>query len=298
MHKKHHSTLSFIVKTTTTLLPFVMQALDGISRNRAKAILTGGGVSVNNSISKQFDTELLPGMRVDIQRSKPKTILQSKFVRIVYEDRHIIVIDKQPGILSMANSVRSFCVKTILDAYFNKTNQKCKAHIIHRLDRETSGLLVYAKSIEAEQILEHNWRDMVTDRRYIALVSGKMSVLKGEVKSWLKDNKAYITYSSPTNNGGKYAVTHFETIKRTDDYSLVRLKLETGRKNQIRVHLQDLGHPVCGDLKYGDGNNPINRLALHAFRLHFIHPITREHLKFETPIPKSFNSVFSKSNKE
>ena len=164
--------------------------------------------------------------------------------------------------------------------------------MVHRLDRDTSGLLVYAKTIEAEQILEHNWRQIVTDRRYYALASGEMTQKKGVVESWLKDNKAYITYSSPTDNGGKYALTHFRTLRSGNGYSLVELKLETGRKNQIRVHLQDLGHPVCGDIKYGNGDDPIGRLCLHAYRLDFYHPITNEHLHFETPTPKAFLSVF------
>ena len=192
----------------------------------------------------------------------------------------------------MASTQGQFCVKTILDEYFHKTGQKCTAHVVHRLDRETSGLLIYAKTIEAEQILEHNWRKIVTDRRYYALVSGEMTEKQGVVESWLKDNKAYITYSSMVNNGGKFARTHFHLQRKGNGYSLVELKLDTGRKNQIRVHLQDLGFPVCGDTKYGNGDDPAGRLCLHAFRLDFYHPITREHLHFETPIPKAFLKVF------
>ena len=114
----------------------------------------------------------------------------------------------------------------------------------------------------------------------------------GTISSWLKDNKAFITHSSPTDNGGKFAVTHFHTLETRDRYSLVELKLETGRKNQIRVHMQDIGHPVIGDPKYGDGNNPIGRLGLHAFRLNFFHPITNERMEFETPYPSSFRKLF------
>ena len=205
---------------------------------------------------------------------------------------------KNIGILSMAATQGQFCVKTILDDYFRKTRQKCTAHVVHRLDRDTSGLLVYAKTIEAEQILEHNWSRIVTDRRYVALVSGEMRQKEGVVESWLKDNKAYITYSSPTDNGGKFARTHYRTLRRSPNYSLVELKLDTGRKNQIRVHLQDLGCPVCGDIKYGNGDDPIGRLCLHAFRLDFYHPITREPLHFETPVPKAFSKVFAESKKK
>lgn len=114
----------------------------------------------------------------------------------------------------------------------------------------------------------------------------------GTIANWLKDNKSYITYSSPVDNGGKYAVTHFHTLARTTDYSLVEYRLETGRKNQIRVHSADMGHPVCGDIKYGNGDNPLHRLCLHAYMLCFYHPITGERMEFETPIPSSFKSLF------
>lgn len=280
------------VQEDSELLAYLQSALQGISRSRAKAILAGGGVRVDRTIRTQYDFPLRRGQLVEIARRKPRATLQSRFLRVVYEDPQIIVVEKAVGILSMATSHHSFCVKKLLDDYFHRTRQRCRAHVVHRLDRDTSGLLVYAKTLEAEQILEHNWRDIVTDRRYVALVSGRMERERGTVHSWLKENAAYFTYSSPTEGDGKEAITHFETLRAADDYSLVRLKLDTGRKNQIRVHMQDLGHPVCGDIKYGDGSDPIGRLALHAFRLCFYHPITGEHLRFETDIPKNFRSVF------
>lgn len=279
---------TYHVKQPMQLLQFIEHALNGVSRSRAKVILSGGGVRVDRKNTRQFDLELHPGQVVEISKRKPKGELQSKFVKIVYEDPQIIVIEKAPGILSMATSHHAFCVKQVLDDYFHRTHQKCTAHVVHRLDRDTSGLLVYAKTLQAEQILEHNWRDIVTDRRYLALVSGELPQKQGSVESWLKDNKAYFTYSSPVDNGGKYALTHYRVLRTDGKHSLVELKLETGRKNQIRVHMQDLGHPVCGDIKYGNGDDPIGRLALHAYRLNFYHPMTGEPLRFETPVPKGF----------
>lgn len=288
----------FSVREETTLLAFVQTALAGISRSRAKAILQGGGCRVRRTVITQHDYPLHPGDRVEISKHKQSATLNSRFVRLVYEDPQIIVVEKAIGILSMASAHHQFCVKTVLDNYLRQSHQRCTAHVVHRLDRDTSGLLVYAKTMEAEQILENNWHNIVQDRRYVALVSGRMEQQDGTVRSWLKDNKQYFTYSSPTDNGGKLAITHFHTLQVGESHSLVELKLETGRKNQIRVHMQDLRHPVCGDVKYGNGDDPIGRLALHAFRLHFYHPITGELLKFETPFPSNFLSVVAPTTKK
>lgn len=283
----------FTVKKPAVLLEYIMEQLSGMSRNKAKAILAGHGVMVNKKVTTAYDFPLEPGMNVRISKHKRSTELHSKFVKIIYEDKDLIVIDKSAGILSMETTGGQFCVKTILDEYFARRHFKCTAHVVHRLDRETSGLMIYAKSQIAEQILEENWQNIVTDRRYIAVVSGKMEEEGGTIRSWLKDNKAFVTYSSPTDNGGKYAVTHYRRLQQNNKCSLVELKLETGRKNQIRVHMLDIGHPVAGDVKYGNGFNPLGRLALHAYRLHFYHPITQERMEFETGYPYAFTRLFA-----
>ncbi len=285
----------FIVKRPMILMDFLMTEMSGISRNKVKDILSGHGVSVDRKMTTQYDYALKPGMIVLVCKHRRKTELNNRFVKIIYEDKHIIVVEKATGILSMAATAKQFCVKTILDEYFARRHFKCTAHVVHRLDRDTSGLLIYAKSIEVERILEENWQNIVTDRRYIAVLNGKMEQEGGTVRSWLKDNKAYITYSSATDNGGKYAITHYRRLQTNDQYSLVELKLETGRKNQIRVHMKDLGLPVIGDDKYGNGANPIKRLALHAYRLRFIHPVTSELMDFETPFPTPFTRLFNKT---
>ncbi|WP_336594798.1 RluA family pseudouridine synthase, partial [Bacteroides acidifaciens] len=236
------------------------------------------------------------GMIVRVSRHKRNNELKNKYIKIVYEDKHLVVIEKQPGILSMPAVAQQFSIKTILDEYFMRRHFKCTAHLVHRLDRDTSGLMMYAKSIEVQQILEEHWQEIVTDRRYVAVVSGRMEKEGGTISSWLKDNKAYVTYSSSVDNGGKYAITHYHTLDARDNFSLVELKLETGRKNQIRVHMQDLGHPVIGDVKYGNGSDPIGRLGLHAFRLNFYHPITGDLMSFETSFPTSFAKLFSKKS--
>ena len=262
------------------------------SRNKIKATLQGRGIKVNGKVVTQFDAPLRKGDRIQVARHKNNSAFKSHYVKIVYEDRWIVVVEKNIGILSMAAGHSSLNVKSVLDDYFLKTRQRCRAHVVHRLDRDTSGLMIYAKDIDTEQILEHDWHGTVYDRRYVAVVSGEMEDDNGTVRNWLKDNKAYVTYSSPTDNGGKLAVTHFHVLARTTEHSLVEYKLETGRKNQIRVHSADMGHPVCGDTKYGNGDDPLHRLCLHAYVLCFVHPITKERMEFSTPIPTSFRSLF------
>jgi len=265
------------------------------SRSKVKATLQGRGIRVDGKTVTQFDYALKPGMKVAVSKTKRnQQSFKSRYVKIVYEDRWLIVIEKMPGILSMAAGHSSLNVKGVLDDYFKKSRQKCTAHVVHRLDRDTSGLMVYAKDMDTEQVLEHDWHQIVYDRRYVAVVSGEMEQDDGTIRNWLKDNKAYITYSSPVDNGGKLAVTHFHVLDRTTEHSLVEFQLETGRKNQIRVHAADMGHPVCGDSKYGNGDNPLHRLSLHAWLLCFTHPVTGEPMEFETPIPISFRQLFKR----
>ena len=280
------------VSAEQPLLEFLLATVQQ-SRTKIKQTLQGRGVRVNGKTVTQFDFPLQPGMRVAVSKTKRnQQEFKSRYVRIVYEDRWLIVVEKAEGILSMAAGHASLNVKAVLDDYFRKSRQKCTAHVVHRLDRDTSGLMVYAKDMETEQLLEHNWHQVVYDRRYVAVVSGEMEQDEGTIANWLKDNKAYVTYSSPTDNGGKYAVTHFHVLDRTTEHSLVEYKLETGRKNQIRVHSADMGHPVCGDPKYGNGDNPLHRLCLHAWLLCFTHPVTHEPMEFETPVPVAFRKLF------
>ena len=282
----------FQVTEEQPLLEFLLSNVKQ-SKNKIKLTLQGQGVKVNGKTITQFDYQLQPGMKVAVSKTKRnQQAFKSRYVKIVYEDRWLIVIEKQPGILSMAGGHSSLNVKTVLDDYFKKSRQKCTAHVVHRLDRDTSGLMVYAKDMETEQILEHNWHQIVYDRRYVAVLSGEMEQDEGTIENWLKDNKAFITYSSPVDNGGKLAITHFHVMDRTTDHSLVEFKLETGRKNQIRVHAADMGHPVCGDVKYGNGDDPLHRLCLHAWLLCFEHPWTHQPMEFETTIPATFKHLF------
>lgn len=281
----------YVVKEEAPLLEWLLNHL-GQSKSKTKATLQGRGIKVDDKVVTQFDFALLPGMKVSVSTTKKNDVFKSRYLKIVYEDPYIVVIEKNVGILSMAGGHRALNVKAVLDDYFQKTHQKCRAHVVHRLDRDTSGLMIYAKDMKTEQVLEHEWHQIVFDRRYVAVLSGEVEPDEGTIANWLKDNKAYVTYSSPVDNGGKYAVTHFFTLDRKDGRSLVEFRLETGRKNQIRVHAADMKHPVCGDVKYGNGDDPLHRLCLHAFLLCFYHPVTHEPMEFETPIPTAFRQLF------
>lgn len=282
----------YVVEEPMPLLEWLLANMQQ-SRSKVKATLQGRGIKVNGKTVSQFDYPLERGMKIAVSNSKRNQKgFKSRYVKIVYEDRWLIVVEKQAGILSMAAGHSSLNVKSVLDDYFKKSGQRCTAHVVHRLDRDTSGLMVYAKDMETEQIFEHNWHEIVYDRRYVAVVSGEVEPDEGTIANWLRDNKAYVTYSSPVDNGGKYAVTHFHVLNRTTEHSLVEYQLETGRKNQIRVHSADMGHPVCGDPKYGNGDDPIHRLCLHACVLCFYHPVTGERMEFETPIPTQFRQLF------
>ena len=283
---------NYTVEEPAKLLGWLLSHLQE-SRSKVKATLSGHGIEVNNKIITQFDYPLQPGMKISVSKTKQNVEFKNRYVHIVYEDRYLLIVDKKPGILSMAAGHSTLNVKTVLDDYLRQTRQHCTAHIVHRLDRDTSGLMVYAKDKETELRFESDWHNIVFDRRYVAVLSGVMEQDEGTVENWLKDNRAYFTYSSPYDNGGKYAITHYHVLARTDAHSLVEFKLETGRKNQIRVHAADLGHPVCGDVKYGNGDDPIGRLCLHAFRLCFYHPVTHKPMEFETEIPRSFSSLFA-----
>ena len=288
MKKNIKSLLTFKVLADAILIDFIMEKMHGISRNRAKALISNRVVLVNNAITTHPLTELKAGQVVQLDRSKHKKAFHSNDIDIVYEDPYLLVVDKRPGLLSMSNNTRQQTVQTVLNRYLEKGGGRNTSHLVHRLDRDTSGLMVYAKDVQTQQSLIDGWQHLVTDRRYIALVEGELESQRGRIQSWLTEDKRFITHSSPVDNGGKFAVTHYNVLESSNGYSLVECELETGRKNQIRVHMADLGHPLVGDHKYGSEIDPMRRLGLHAYMLCFTHPVTGKHLRFETPVPVPF----------
>ena len=234
-------------------------------------------------------------------------------IRIVYEDQYIIVIEKREGLLSMgtARGKEEITAHSLLNNYIRNTAPRRgryapqpRIFIVHRLDRETSGLMIFAKSEEIKRTLQDNWDEIVTGRKYVAVVNGcyqqPAEPIQGTIRTWLKENSAYIVYSSPKDNGGQLAITHYKVLDSNPKTrkSLMELELETGRKNQIRVHMQEMGTPIFGDKKYYGGipahleeSKKARRLYLHAFTLNFIHPVTGKEMKFTTGIPRSFHAT-------
>lgn len=284
--------VQFVVKEEGELMMFLMNKLSGISRTKVKNMLTNGLIWVDDEVVSQYNYALKQGMIVRIGTKQEKRKFTSKWIRIVYEDKYIIIVEKREGIVTNSPTAEESAQK-VLNSYFEFTRQRCRAHTVHRLDKHTSGLLIFAKDKKISMLFERSWKEIVTNRRYVAVVEGFMEREFGTIESWLRDNKMFVSYSSDVDNGGKYAITHYKTLKRKPNYSLIDLKLDTGRKNQIRVHMQDLKHPIVGDMKYGSVQDPIKRVALHAYKLEFIHPVTKEELSFETPIPESFIKLLS-----
>ncbi|MCH5179008.1 MAG: RluA family pseudouridine synthase [Prevotellaceae bacterium] len=283
-----------LVKKDSPLLTWLLEAFPDMSRSRVKQLLRQGRILVNGKSIRQHDALLRVGDTVEIgAASVEANRISNHYLRLVYEDNHLVVIDKREGILSMATSHHSFCVKTVLDEYFERRHLRCSAHLVHRLDRDTSGLMIFAKSRNVQKIFEEDWKGLVYDRRYVAVALGQVEKDEGTISNWLKDNKQFFTFSSPVDNGGKFAVTHYRVLQRGATNTLVEARLDTGRKNQIRVHLSDLGNPILGDRKYApdDAVAAFSRLCLHAYRLYFIHPVTGEHLMFDTPVPNKFLSA-------
>ncbi len=286
--------MKFTVKEPAKLMDCLMRQMDGISRTKVKNMLACGSITVDGERTSQYDFPLEPGMTVEVSKTTPKQRFYSKWLKVVYEDKYLVVIDKKEGLLTNSPTKEKDTAQDILNQYFTVTQQRCRAHTIHRLDRDTSGLMLFAKDKKIALRFEEHWKETVYDRRYVAVCEGRVSPPVGTVESWLKDNKAFVTYSSPTDNGGKFAVTHYEVLQSNDRYSLVEFHLDTGRKNQIRVHAQDLGHPIVGDEKYGSTDNSLGRLCLHAYRLCFVHPVTGKEHEFETAFPKAFEKPFGR----
>lgn len=281
------------------LLDFLMEKVTNGSRTKAKYLLTNRCVQIGDSIVTQYNTPLSEGMVVRISKKKDHSEFHHNMLQLLYEDAYLLVVKKKAGLLSVATETqKERTAQHILTEYVRRQNRKANIYVVHRLDRATSGIMMYAKDEKTMNTLRDNWHQIVFDRRYVAVVEGEMEQETGMVRSYL-DESGMKVHSNQQENGGRLAITHFRTIRRGNGYSLVELQLETGRKNQIRVHMNDLGHPVVGDRRYGAQTDPLGRLCLHAFKLCFYHPVTNERMEFQDDYPASFKGLLNtlKNNK-
>lgn len=280
------------VKEHTEVLEFLFKVMPSKSRNAVKGILKRGQVVVNDKSTTQFDDKLKPGDHIQIRERVASSSIKLKGVNILHEDDDIIVIDKESGLLSMGSKQerQMTAYKQLMD-YVQSIHPKNRVFIVHRLDRDTSGVMIFARSKMVQQRLQKAWTEAVQERSYVALVEGVVQK-NGTITSWLTEDKTYMMHSSPKPNHGQKAITHYKVLKTNRRFSLLKVNLDTGRKNQIRVHMQDLGHPIVGDKKYGSEINTINRLGLHANAIKFKHPVSGKVMKFESETPASFTRGF------
>ena len=271
------------------LLDYVGRNMPSASRTTLKSYLRHSQIAVNGVPVSQFDMELHDGDMVQVNTTREFQVFRNPRLKIVYEDEDIIVVNKGYGLLSMGtDKVREGTVYSIIRDYVKNIDPRNKIFIVHRLDQQTSGLMMLARSMEAKERMQHNWNNMVLSRTYYCVVEGYVEEDTGTVRSYLAENSEHQVYSTEDQEKGRLAVTRFEVVGRGKGYSLLKVNLDTGRKNQIRVHMKDLGHPIAGDRRYGARTSPIRRLALHAGTLRFVHPVSKRDMNFSTPVPAAF----------
>ena len=275
------------------LMPFLVANLPRQSRNNIKSLLARGQVSVDDHIVRQYNHPLQPGQEVVVDGSPVWGKVVAQGLKILYEDSSLLVVDKPAGLLTIAtDSEKENTAYHHLMDYVREKNPDNRIFIVHRLDRDTSGVIVLAKQEEVKRRFQEHWKELIAERAYIAVVEGSVSQREDTVRSWLLETKTKHIYSSSKPGDGLEAVTHYKVLQTSSQYSLLEIHLSTGRKNQIRVHMHDIGHPIVGDKKYGSAINPLRRLALHARVLAFEHPVSGQPMRFETEIPPQFLALF------
>ena len=295
-------TYTFKVNKSDLLLEFLLRKIPN-SRNAVKGLLSKNMVLVNGSVIRQFDYPLCKDDDVKISKhpiNTPNQALRNKKKEeiidvskyIIYEDDNYIAFNKPSGLLSVESDKDNDSLYKYVTDYLTIKNKKARPYLLHRIDKDTSGIILFTKSIELHSKLKMHWNEDVKLREYYALVEGKLDKKIGTIKSYLKENTNHLVYSTK-DPSGKLAITNYEVIKENNDYSLLKVTIDTGRKNQIRVHMNDINHKVVGDTKYGKDEGPINRLGLHASKFTFYDPISKKDITINANVPNSFYKVFS-----
>ncbi len=282
------------IEQETTLLPFLFELLKEQSKSSVKGLLQHGQILVNGQRTTQFNTPLQAGDVVTISHERGKVPFNNQLLNLIYEDDFLLVVNKREGLLSVSTAkVHERTAYHILSDYLKKCDPRNKLFVLHRLDRDTSGLMMFAKTRAVQEKMQSNWNEMITERTYVAVVEGKPEKESDLITTNLKENTEARVYVVP--EGGKEAITRYRLLRTNGKYSLLELNLETGRKNQIRAQMEYIGHPIAGDNKYGAETDPTGRVMLHAQRLYFIHPDTGKEMRFDTRIPDAFKSLTSKN---
>ena len=275
----------YIVKENEILIEFLKKMFSNLSKNSVKSLLHNEKVFVNGNMTTKYNYELNIGDVVEIREKVAKNI------DIIYEDKDIIVINKPSGLLTVATEKeKNKTAYYLVMEYLKKKNKNNRIFIIHRLDKDTSGIIMFAKNERAKHLYQDNWNDIVKKRCYYAVIDGKMENKEGTIKSYLKENGNMVY--SVKDRSGKLAITEYKVLKERKNISLLDINLKTGRKNQIRVHMKENKTPILGDLKYGEKSKLINRLALHAYKLELVKPVTKKLLTFEINMPNEFKMLF------
>lgn len=295
-YKKKGDTNRQSVLTVTEpiqLLSFLISKIKDKSRNKVKSLLAHKQIKVGNDISTQFDHELVVGDKVTVSWDGPfkKVIYQG--LKIVFEDDSIIVINKRAGLLSVGTAKeRKTTAYRIVQDHIQQENPSAHLFVVHRLDRDASGLMVFAKTRAAYQELIDTWASTATKRKYLIVTQGTMQKDVDTLSSYLKESKALIVYSGNNPKDARKAISHYDVVKKNEYYTLLEAWQETEHKHQLRAQFKAVGHPVIGDKKYGATENPLGRMAFHAKVLTFNHPKTHEEVTFETKVPDDFLMIF------
>ncbi len=280
----------------SALKAFILSAWPDLSGNRVNGLLHRGQVKLRGEVTTQFDAPVNEGDAVAINFTRPYTVLRHPRLQLVYEDEYVVVVNKGYGLLSVSRGAAKpeTTAYNIVKNYLKECDSRQKVFIVHRLDRDTSGLMMFAKTPEAKEAMQHNWNNMVLERKYVAVVEGNVENDEGVIRSYLGETSAHEVFSTQDPQQGKLAVTRYKVLARGQGRSLVEYSLDTGRKNQIRVHSRELGHPIVGDRRYGASQSSIGRLCLHARTLRFVHPQSRNDMNFQLPVPAKFLKLVGK----
>ncbi len=281
------SVKNYIANNDIILIDYLVQVLN-YKHKDAKRKLAYEQVLINNKVITKYNYLLHKNDQVMILDFKSSI---NDNIKILYEDKNIIVVNKPFNLLTVSSSKeKERTMYHIVSDYLKHKNKNSKVFVIHRLDKDTSGIVMFAKSEKIKQLYQNNWDNLVIYRGYIAVVQGKLENKSGTIAQYLAENKNCYVYKT-SKNLGKLAITHYKVIKSNSKYSLLNIEIKTGRKNQIRVALKSIGHPIVGDLKYGTSNNSLKRLGLCANKLIIIDPINNKELNFQIDIPSEFMKI-------